>query len=570
MLETFNYYHKWLGISPKHQPPNYYRLLGIEVLEGDSEVISYAADQRMAHIKSLAIGPHAGLAQKVLNEISSAKICLLNPVEKAKYDRSLLEMPVPPVVAEPVENGQSGVPRLATLKRSRRGSPTRRPKRRRGPLKQDEETTEAILEPAPPPLPVFPLPAPWQVSKEEAPDEEKPVKPISPVIVAAVVGVVLLTLAITLVSILSRQRQPRSPKNRELAKVSTTSAGQQERKPPTKRKKRLNKKLPVDTQPGRTIVPPRIAPRKWSGPPATPGPVLVGHKNDVRALAFFPDGSILATGGDDKKIRFWNSTTGRLLQMVNARNQISAMVFSPDGTTLATGGENKAIWLWNVNPCYLLRSVHRLGIPFRSLAFSPDGKTLAAAGWADRMLLLDTRTWHQRVSLWGGGEFAHCVAFSPDSRTLAVGSDKTIELHDVQSGELLRMINEHRDWAWCVAFSPNGNQLVSSGQNGVIRFWDPETGRLRASLEAHDKVVFSVAFWPGGTLMASAGADSTIKLWDVESRRLLQSLDGTPGPVFNVAFSPDGKILAACGARGLAKLWRLSSETSTSAAGTAP
>jgi hypothetical protein len=75
MVEFFDPYLKWLGIKPKDQPPNHYRLLGIDLFETDADVISYAADQRMAHIRTFQNSQRSELSQKLLNEISTARGC---------------------------------------------------------------------------------------------------------------------------------------------------------------------------------------------------------------------------------------------------------------------------------------------------------------------------------------------------------------------------------------------------------------------------------------------------------------------------------------------------------------
>ena len=89
MQEGFDPYRKWLGIPPAEQPPNHYRLLGVPLFEDDSETISHAADQRMTYVRTLAVGDHIEATQKLLNELATAKVCLLNPDKKAAYDRQL-------------------------------------------------------------------------------------------------------------------------------------------------------------------------------------------------------------------------------------------------------------------------------------------------------------------------------------------------------------------------------------------------------------------------------------------------------------------------------------------------
>jgi len=72
-------YHRWLGIPPQDQPPNHYRLLGLQLFEDDADVIESAADQRMAHLRTFQTGTHSRLSQKLLNEVAAAKLCLLDP-----------------------------------------------------------------------------------------------------------------------------------------------------------------------------------------------------------------------------------------------------------------------------------------------------------------------------------------------------------------------------------------------------------------------------------------------------------------------------------------------------------
>jgi hypothetical protein len=91
MPGSFDPYHKWLGISPKDQPPNHYRLLAIDLFEADPDVISSAADQRMSHVRAFQTGKHSAVSQRILNEIAAARVCLLDPEKKAVYDRQLRE-----------------------------------------------------------------------------------------------------------------------------------------------------------------------------------------------------------------------------------------------------------------------------------------------------------------------------------------------------------------------------------------------------------------------------------------------------------------------------------------------
>ena len=98
MSTSFDPYHKWLGIPPDQQPAHHYRLLGIDLFESDADVIEAAANQRTAYLQELAAGEQVELTQKLLNEITQARRCLLNADQKQAYDAQLQsQQPVRPV-----------------------------------------------------------------------------------------------------------------------------------------------------------------------------------------------------------------------------------------------------------------------------------------------------------------------------------------------------------------------------------------------------------------------------------------------------------------------------------------
>jgi len=101
MAESFDPYHKWLGIPPAEQPPNHYRLLGVTLFESDLDVIANAADQRIGHVRAFQIGKHSDESQRILKAISAARVCLLNADKKAEYDAGLRSAAPAAVNAKP-------------------------------------------------------------------------------------------------------------------------------------------------------------------------------------------------------------------------------------------------------------------------------------------------------------------------------------------------------------------------------------------------------------------------------------------------------------------------------------
>jgi len=110
-MAIFNAYHKWLGIPPEEQPPNHYRLLGIEEFEVDADVIEAGAEQRTVFLRSFQRGSNPELAKRFLQEISKARSCLLDVKRKARYDQRLKQsqQPTPVSVPTPVIAEEQGV-----------------------------------------------------------------------------------------------------------------------------------------------------------------------------------------------------------------------------------------------------------------------------------------------------------------------------------------------------------------------------------------------------------------------------------------------------------------------------
>ena len=100
--KTVDPYYEWLGIPPKDQPPNHYRLLGLELFEENRSVIDAAANRQMSFIKEYQAGADSELSQKLLNELSAARLCLLSAPAKAAYDTQLRAQLKPQAAPAPV------------------------------------------------------------------------------------------------------------------------------------------------------------------------------------------------------------------------------------------------------------------------------------------------------------------------------------------------------------------------------------------------------------------------------------------------------------------------------------
>ena len=329
---------------------------------------------------------------------------------------------------------------------------------------------------------------------------------------------------------------------------------------------------------------------------------LSGHTDPVSSVAFSPDGTTLASGADDakvrpgdEKIRLWNVATRENIATLSrtiyphAPMNVNSVAFSPDGTTLASGASDNNAKLWDVATRELIgvfpggsKGLYNKAV--NSVAFSPDGTMLAAGdggnSWnAGTVKLWDVVTKENIATLEGHLGPVTSVAFSPDGTTLASGSTRsTIKLWDVATLTNIATIDAghwKQSTVTSVAFSPDGTILASGGASpdNTVLLWDVAAGESIALLFGHTSGVSSVVFSPDGTTLASGSYDSTIKLWDAGADNAIASfatLTGHTGGVGSVAFSPDGITLASASSDNKIKLWDTSEWAGTPVVNHAP
>ena len=193
---------------------------------------------------------------------------------------------------------------------------------------------------------------------------------------------------------------------------------------------------------------------------------LTGHRGAVNAVAWSPDGTRLATAGDDGTTRLWDPTTGeQLTTLTGHTGSVYAVAWSPDGTRLATAGDDGTTRLW------------------------------------------DPTTGEQLTTLTGHTSSVYAVAWSPDGTRLATASDDgTTRLWDPTTGEQLTTLTGHTSSVYAVAWSPDGTRLATAGDDGTARLWDPTTGEQLTTLTGHTDSVYAVAWSPDGTRLATASS----------------------------------------------------------------
>jgi dipeptidyl aminopeptidase/acylaminoacyl peptidase len=163
-------------------------------------------------------------------------------------------------------------------------------------------------------------------------------------------------------------------------------------------------------------------------------------------------------------------------------------------------------------------------------------------------------------TLAGHGDLVFSVAFSPNGQKIVSGcADGTVKVWDASIGREIFTVDGYPESGRSIVFTPNGHRLVSAEADGFVRVWDAVTRRLILEIPGRAKGFSEIAVSPDGRLIASAGEDRDVKVWDAVTGHEIHSLGDHRSEVFCVEFYAHGGRLASSGRDGEVIVWDLSS-----------
>eukprot|EP01084_Bolivina_argentea_P289076 496293_1 len=334
---------------------------------------------------------------------------------------------------------------------------------------------------------------------------------------------------------------------------------------------------------------------------------MSGHSEAVLHVSFSPDGCMLASGGGDMTVRFWDpKTCTPRFTCRGHRDHVLCTAWSPDGRRFASADRKGEIRLWDPSSGKLVGRplvAHRKWVT--SLSWEPMHKNGAceriASGSKDsRVIIWNARTGHSEVTLSGHTDSVESVLWGGEGLLYSGSRDCKIKVWNVDGkdgkrvGMLVRTLTGHAHRINTMALNcehalrtgPFGfksppfssqeegqkialerylsakagqpERLVSGSDDFTLFIWNPETEkRPIARLTGHQQPVNHISFSPDGRFFASASFDKKVKVWDGRTGKFIATLVGHVGAVYRVAWSSDSRMLTSASKDSTIKLWEV-------------
>ena len=307
--------------------------------------------------------------------------------------------------------------------------------------------------------------------------------------------------------------------------------------------------------------------RIWDALTCTLLLVLSGHTRTVHSVRHSPDGTRIVSAAGDQTVKVWDAESGMLDHTLVVSWVIDA-VFTPDGGRIISGSDDGTIKIWDARSGTCLATPatnHPGGVTF--IAVSPDGLWMASSSVGGQVYLRSMNApFPYRVLAAQSGP--HCpIAFTHDSSGIITSSyhlrgSGSTSVWDVMSGKQLRTLKPSGVPSLCfscLALNPAGDEFAC-GSDNTVAIVDLSSGEVRRTLAGHTQSVTSVSYNREGTRVVSGSKDGSMRLWDVSEYTMsMAPLRSTgrdsdvSGGVYSLrcvsaAFSNDGsRLLCVCG-----------------------
>jgi WD40 repeat protein len=292
---------------------------------------------------------------------------------------------------------------------------------------------------------------------------------------------------------------------------------------------------------------------------------FTGHEAPVWSASLSPDGQLLVSASADRSAKVWDVAGGKALHTLTGHGApVTVAMFGPNSDWIVTGGGDSSLKVWDSKSGKLIRDLIGHKGTVTALDVAADGKIVS--GSVDRKVKVWDATGKDVMTIDAEAIVA-AVAVRPDGKQIAVGGiDQSLRLYHAvgeAAGKLEHRWTAHGTAVSGLVYSPNGQWLASCGADHLVRVWNlAAPGASAITLSGHSGPLTGIAFRKDNQHRVSSGSDMIVRLWKLENNagKEVQAYRGHRDWVTSVAFSKDGFYIVSAGVDKLIKLWEITSK----------